>query len=150
MHYVYCSLGYEASTLYIEAESKLHADGSILYMEEVIVFLNVNNSKIYFKLEETTRMIQITTNKTEAAFFTLKTTPELHESGQFQLVHAAADFSEGSGNERQSQGELIMMWDENSQSLTQYGPFNLHADSEEFDNVSHFEIRGRSTSLPTL
>lgn len=121
-------------------------------MEEVIVFLNVNNSKGYFKLEETTRTIQITTNKTEAAFFTLKTTPELHELGQFQLVHAAADFleSSGDGDRRQSQDELVMKFDINSERPTDYGPFRLVANSEDLNTVLRFEIRGRSTSLPRL
>lgn len=127
--------------MYVEAESILHANESYLYMEEVRVFQNINNSKHYFKLEERNGAIQLTLNKTEAALFTLKTTPDLHESGQFQLVHAA-----NSSNETPS--ELIMKLDLDGRHLSQHGPYKLLPNSKECNDVLHFEIRGRSTSLP--
>lgn len=111
-------------------------------MKEVKVFLNINNTKHYFNVKETTGVIQITTNKNEATFFTLRTTPDLHKSGQFQLVDGR--------DENQIEDELVMKLDLSSTHLTQYGPFKLTRNSEDCNNMLHFEIRGRSISLPNL
>lgn len=119
-------------------------------MEEVKVFLNINHSKHYFSIEETTGVVQVTTNKNEATFFTLKTTPDLHKSGQFQLVHAAGDLEESRNHNNQIENELVMKLDFGSRHLTQYGPFKLIRNSKDCNDVLHFEIRGRSTSLPHL
>lgn len=144
-------IGYESSTLYAEAESRLfltNESGSpaFLYMEEVKVFLNCNSSKHYFKLEERTGVIQTTTNKSNAAYFTLKTTPELHESGQFQLVHSTFD----NGALERQHSELVMKFDFDSEYLTEDGPFKLFTSSGEYSNVLHFEIHGKSIALPAL
>ena len=115
-------------------------------MEEVRVFLRVNNTQQYFKLEETTGVVEITANRKDAAIFTLKTTPELHKMGQFQLMHT----SNGSASvDNEQQSELVMKLDLNSEYLTQDGPFKLHASSTGCNDVLQFEIRGRSTELPS-
>lgn len=98
-------------------------------------------------VEEETGVIQVTTNKSEAGFFTLRTTPELHDSGQFQIDHAASNWSE---NGTTFAEELVMKYDLSSSHLTQNGPFQLLATNEERNYVLHFKIRGRSTTLPEL
>lgn len=118
-----------------------------MYMEEVRIFLYSNNSRKYLKVEGETGVIQVTTNKSEAAFFTLKTTPELHESGQFQIDHATSNWSD---ENRTLTEELVMKYDVSSPHLTQDGPFQLLAINEERNYVLHFKIHGKSTTLPEL
>ena len=147
--------GYESATLYAEAESRLFLANSsdssnYLYINEVKVFLNINDSRQYFKFEETARAIRVTTNKSEATFFTLKTTPELHRLGQFQLLHASNSDTDGSGFENQTFNELVMKRDLDSDHLTEDGPFKLIPNSEQCRTVIHFEIHGKSTTLPEL
>lgn len=120
-------------------------------MEEVRVFLNNNNSKAYFKLEEETGVVEMTTNESEAAFFTLKTTPDLHRLGQFQLVYAVSNVSESKALENPMQDEVIIKLDIDSEGpISQYGPYKLLTYSEECRNIQHFKIRGKSTTLPEL
>jgi hypothetical protein len=81
----------------------------------------------------------------------LETTPHLHNSGQFKLVHASSDPSEARSEVSESpmEGELVMKFD-TEQPITQDGPFKLVTYSDECRNFLHFEIRGRSTTLPEL
>lgn len=146
-NYVFITIGYGSATLYAEAETRLFLandsnSSDYLYMEEVRVFINKNNSKLYFKLEEATTVIEMTTNKSEAAFFTLKTTAEHHKLGQFQLVYAAGNVSE---SRTPMQDELIMKLDY-ERPITQYGPYQLQPYSEECRNVLYFEVQGKSTT----
>ena len=153
----FCSLGYAVTTLYAEAETRLFLSNSsdssdYLYMEEVRVFLNDNNSKLYFKVDESSRVVEMTRNESEAAFFTLKTTPDLHNSGQFQLVHAPGNVSESITQESSIQDrQLIMRIDTEGPSIPGHGPFIALAYCEECrNNQQRFEIRGMSTTLPEL
>lgn len=154
-------IGYAATTLYAEAETRLfvannsessdYESSDYLYMEEVRVFLknNNNNSKVYFKLEESASVIEMTTNKSEAAFFTLKTTPDLHRLGQFQLVYATSNVSQTRTPANPMQDEIIIKLDSEG-PRTQYGPYKLLSYTEQCRNIVHFKIRGKSTTLPEL
>ena len=141
---------YEAKTLYAEAETKLFlandSTESYMYMEEVQIFLYSNKSRKYLMVEEETGVIRVTTNKSDAGFFTLKTTPELHESGQFQIDYATSNWAENGTFAE----ELVMKYDLSSSQLTQNGPFQLLALNEERNYVLHFKIRGKGTTLPEL
>lgn len=133
-------LGYAATTLYAEAETRLFlsndSDSSdYLYMEEVRVFLNSNSSKLYFKIDETSKAVEITSNVTEATFFTLKTTPDLHKSGYFQLVHAAGNESTTPTSSIQD-GQLILKLD-TERPVTRSGPHKVVPYSEECRNSVH-------------
>lgn len=112
-------------------------------MEEVRVFLKVNNTEQYFKLEEMTSVLEITAKREDATIFTLKTTPELHKMGQFQLMHT---FNSSASADNEQQSEVVMKLDLHSEHLGPDGPFKLHASSAD---VLQFEIRGRSTELPS-
>lgn len=153
-------IGYDSSlTLYAEAESKLFLandsdsfTGSYLYIEEVKIFLNKNSLKHYFRLEEVTGVLETTTNRSEAGYFTLKTTPELHELGQFQLVFSSNEVHENRTLANQIQDKLIMKLDFNSEYLTEDGPFKLFTSSGEYNDARELQIdiHGKSTTLPEL
>lgn len=115
---------------------------------EVRVFLNSNSSKLYFKIDETSKAVEITSNVTEATFFTLKTTPDLHKSGYFQLVHAAGNESTTPTSSIQD-GQLILKLD-TERPVTRSGPYKVVPYSEECRNSVHLEIQGMSTTLPEL
>lgn len=132
--------------MYAEAETRFSNSSDYLYMEEVRVYLNKNNSKLYFTLDEATGVIEMTTNGSEAAFFTLKTTPDLHKLGRFQLVYIGNNISE---NATPMKDELVLKLD-TEQSVSQYGPYRLQPYSVECRNVLYFQIQGRSTTLPEL
>lgn len=146
-------VGYEMSTLYAEAETKtFHANESdpsvtYMYLEEVKIFLkDSNNTKKYFKLNATSTAIHVTRNKDEASLFTLATTPELHRTGEFQIVFSPSPSSEDvtATAENLIYNALVMEQDTTKENLSQHGPYRL---------VSHsvnnpFEIHGVSTTLP--
>ena len=137
-----------ASTLYAEAESKLFENSSsTLYIDQVKIFLNSYNSKLYFKFGEMTGMVETTENEDEAALFTIQTTPELHELGQFKLSISNENDANGTDDVT---SQLIMKLDLTKEELTENGPFALHSSSEECSNMLYFEVYGKSTTLPEL
>lgn len=116
-----------------------------MYLEEVKIYLkDVNNTKNYFKLDENSRAILVTIDKTEASFFTLTTTPELHQSGQFQIVYSPSAIAENGTTDSLSHDALVMDNDRTKGQLSQAGPYRLVSNID----FPAFEIHGVSTTLP--
>ena len=137
--------GFETSTLYAEAETKtFHANESdtsvtSMYLEEVKIFLKDSvNAKNYFKLNHTSKVIHVTTNKEEASLFTLATTKELHSVGSFQIVFSSSE------NGTSINDALMMEMDPTKNNHSEDGPYRLV--SRPVNNL--FELHGRSTTLP--
>lgn len=118
-----------------------------MYLEKVIIFLkDDNNTKNYFKLDAISGAIQVTGNRHEASLFTLTTTPELHRTGQFQIVFSPSVAAENATAESLTHDALVMEDDITKEHLSQYGPYRLVSKTE--FNPFAFEIHGVSTTLP--
>lgn len=107
--------------------------------------------KKYFKLNNITRVIGVTNDSNEASLFTLRTTPELHMLGQFQIAYTSGSNLDNTTQEIATEDILLLKFDITSPSLTQEGPYLLVAsEDEEVNSFFHFEVRGKSTRLPGL
>lgn len=145
--------GFQAATLYAEAETKtFHANDSdntvtYLFLEEVKIYMkDVNNTKNYFQLDENSMAIHATIDKTEASLFTLTTTPELHQTGQFQIVYSPSIIAENMTSDSLSRHDaLVMDNDRTKGQVSQAGPYRLVSN---MDLYPALEIHGVSTTLP--
>ena len=145
-HYFAEKLG---TTLFAEADTRLFqandSDASHLFIEEVKIFFNGDNgTKRYFSVDtETARgVIQLSDESSEASLFTLVTTPELHEAGQFQIAY-------NMDNTTMDASIILMLLDASDPAANNIrGPFELVVNNEQ--GVFEYNIRGKSTTLPGL
>ena len=145
-------VGYAATTLYAEAETKIFLANesedavTYMYLEEVKIFLkDANNTHNYFKLHPASGVIGVTANKHEASLFTLATTPQLHSAGQFQIVYTPPLIDEDNTTAEVSTKQTIVMEDDiTKEHHSLDGPYRLISDESDFA----YDIHGISTTLP--